>query len=91
MSELKTVDFISLFIFIFIYFHIFGLRVRSQHNVTYHSYTKQEIQDEEREVEKSEEKTKKFVFPKFDQWIYIFEKKASERMLTKKEEKCVNL
>ena len=42
------------------------------------------IWDEEEEVAKSEEETKKLVFQRFHKQIYIFRKKASERMPTKK-------
>ena len=45
---------------------------------------KQEIWYEKEEVTKSEEEKKKLLLQKFYKWIYIFGKKASERMLTKK-------
>ena len=40
--------------------------------------------NKEEVVTKSEEETKKLVFQRFYKWIYIFEKKVSKRMLTKK-------
>ena len=43
-----------------------------------------EIWNEEKEIAKSEEKVKKLVSQRFHKWIYIFGKKASERMLTRK-------
>ena len=43
-----------------------------------------EIQDEEREVARSEIETRKLVPEKFHQWIKIFEKKQSERIPTRK-------
>jgi len=42
------------------------------------------IWNKEEEVAKSEEKAKKFVPQRFHEWIYIFRKKASKRMLMKK-------
>ena len=42
------------------------------------------IWNKEKEVAKSEEKAKKFVSQRFHEWIYIFRKKASKRMLMKK-------
>ena len=45
---------------------------------------KWKIWDEKEEAVKSEEKAKKLVSQKFHKQIYIFRKKASERMLTKK-------
>jgi len=42
------------------------------------------IWDNKEEVVKSEEETKKLVPQRFHKWIYIFRKKASERMLMKK-------
>ena len=44
----------------------------------------QEIWDKEKEAAKSEEEAKKLVFQRFHKWIHIFEKKASERIPTKK-------
>ena len=44
----------------------------------------QEIWDEEKEAAKSKEEAKKLVSQRFYKWIHVFEKKASERMLTKK-------
>ena len=43
-----------------------------------------EIWDEEKEAAKSEEEAKKLVPAKFHKWIYIFSKKASEWMFTRK-------
>ena len=43
-----------------------------------------EIWDEEEEVVKSEEETRKLVPEHFHKWIYIFSKKQLERMLTRK-------
>ena len=43
-----------------------------------------EIQDEEEEVAKSEEKVKKLVPEHFYKWIHVFGKKQSERMPTRK-------
>ena len=43
-----------------------------------------EIWDEEEEVAKSEAEAKKLVPEKFHQWIKVFGKKPSERMLTRK-------
>ena len=43
-----------------------------------------EIWDEEEEVVKSEEETKKLVPTKFHKQIYIFSKKTSEQMSTRK-------
>ena len=43
-----------------------------------------EIWDNEEEVVRSEEETKKMVPEKFHQWIKVFRKKQSERMLMKK-------
>jgi len=43
-----------------------------------------EIWDKEEKATKSEEETKKLVSQRFHKWIYIFGKKASKRMLTKK-------
>jgi len=40
--------------------------------------------DEEEEVAKSKEEAKKLVPQRFHKWIHVLEKKASERMLTKK-------
>ena len=45
---------------------------------------KLEIWDKEEKATKSEEETKKLVSQRFHKWIYIFGKKASKRMLTKK-------
>ena len=45
---------------------------------------KWEIWDEEEEAARSEEEAKKIVLEKFHQWIKIFSKKQSERMLTRK-------
>ena len=42
------------------------------------------IWDEEEEVVKSEEEAKKLVPEHFYKWIYVFGKKQSERMLTRK-------
>ena len=44
----------------------------------------QEIWYEEEEVTKSKEEKKKLILQKFYKQIYIFGKKASERILTKK-------
>ena len=44
----------------------------------------QKIQDEKKEAVKSKEKTKKLVPQRFHKWIYVFGKKASEKMLMKK-------
>ena len=44
----------------------------------------QEIWDEEEKAAKSEAEAKKLVPEKFHKWIYVFGKKASERMLTRK-------
>ena len=44
----------------------------------------QKIWVKEKEVAKSEEEAKKLVPSRFHKWIYIFRKKTSERMLTKK-------
>jgi len=43
-----------------------------------------EIWDEEEEVAKSEAEAKKLVPEKFHEWIKVFGKKQSERMLTRK-------
>jgi len=43
-----------------------------------------EIWDKEEEAAKFEEKAKKLVPQRFHKWIYVFRKKVSERMLTKK-------
>ena len=43
-----------------------------------------EIWDEEEEAAKSEAKAKKIVPEKYHQWIKVFGKKQSERMLTRK-------
>ena len=43
-----------------------------------------EIWDEEEEVAKSTKEAKKLVSQRFYKWIYVFGKKASERMLMKK-------
>ena len=43
-----------------------------------------EIWEEEEEVAKSEEETKKLVLEKFHEWIKVFGKKQSERMPTRK-------
>ena len=43
-----------------------------------------EIWDEEKEAAKSEAEAKKLVLEKFHKWIKVFEKKQSERMLTRK-------
>ena len=45
---------------------------------------KLEIWDKEEKATKSEEETKKLVSQRFHKWIYIFGKKTSKRMLTKK-------
>ena len=45
---------------------------------------KWKIWSEEEETVKSKEETKKLISQRFYKWIYIFGKKASERMLTKK-------
>ena len=44
----------------------------------------QEIWDEEKEAAKSEAEVRKLVPKKFYKWIYIFGKKASEQMPTRK-------
>ena len=44
----------------------------------------QEIWDKEEKTPKSEREVKKLVPKQFHKWIKIFEKKASERMLTRK-------
>ena len=44
----------------------------------------QEIWDKEEKTAKSEREVKKLVPKQFYKWIKIFEKKASERMLTRK-------
>ena len=44
----------------------------------------QKIWNKEKKAAKSKKETKKLVLQKFYKWIYIFRKKASERMLTKK-------
>jgi len=43
-----------------------------------------EIWDKEEEAAKSEMEAKKLVLEKFHEWIKVFEKKQSERMLTRK-------
>ena len=43
-----------------------------------------EIWDEEKKVAKLEEEAKKLVPERFYKWIYIFGKKASEQMPTRK-------
>jgi len=43
-----------------------------------------EIYNKKKEAAKSKEKTKKLVPQRFHKWIYIFGKKASEKMLMKK-------
>ena len=43
-----------------------------------------EIWDEEEETTRSEEKVKKLVLEQFYKWINVFEKKVSERMITRK-------
>jgi len=43
-----------------------------------------DIWDEEEEVAKLEEETKKLVSKQFNRWIKVFGKKASKRMLTRK-------
>jgi len=43
-----------------------------------------EIWEEEEEAAKSEAEAKKLVLEKFHEWIKVFEKKQSERMLTRK-------
>jgi len=43
-----------------------------------------EIWDEEEEAARLEEEVKKMVPEKFHQWIKVFSKKQSERMLTRK-------
>ena len=45
---------------------------------------KQEIWDEEEEVARSEEEARKLVSEIFHKWIHVFDKKASERMPTRK-------
>ena len=45
---------------------------------------KWEIWYEEKMVVKSEEKAKRLVPEKFYKWIHVFDKKVSERMLTRK-------
>ena len=45
---------------------------------------KWEIWNEEEEVAKSEVEAKKLVPEKFHEWIKVFGKKQSERMLTRK-------
>ena len=42
------------------------------------------IQDKEGEIAKSEKEAKKLVSSRFHKYIYIFRKKASERMIIKK-------
>jgi len=44
---------------------------------------KWKIWNEEEKAIKSEEKAKKLVFLRFHKWIYVFRKKASERILIK--------
>ena len=44
----------------------------------------QEIWNEEKEVAKSEEEAKRLVSLRFYKWIQVFEKKASERIMTRK-------
>ena len=44
----------------------------------------QRIWDKKKEAVKSEKKAKKLALPKFHKWIYIFRKKVSERISTKK-------
>jgi len=43
-----------------------------------------EIWNKEDKAVKLEKKTKKLVFLKFHEWIYVFEKKVSEKMLMRK-------
>ena len=45
---------------------------------------KWKIWDKEEEVAKSEKEAKKLISKRFHKWIHIFDKKASERMLTRK-------
>jgi len=45
---------------------------------------KWEIWNKEEEVAKSEVEAKKLVSERFHKWIYVFGKKASERILTRK-------
>ena len=42
------------------------------------------IQDEEERAARSEEKANKLVPKRFHKWIYVFGKKASEQMFTRK-------
>ena len=44
----------------------------------------QKIWDEKKETAKSKEEAKKLVLQRFYKWIYVFGKKASERIPTKK-------
>ena len=44
----------------------------------------QKIWDEEEEVAKLKEEAKKLVPPRFHRWVYVFRKKASEKMPVKK-------
>ena len=44
----------------------------------------QKILNKKKEVAKSKEEAKKLVSQRFHKWIYVFRKKASERMLMKK-------
>jgi len=43
-----------------------------------------EIWDKEKEAAKSEAEVRKLVPENFHKWIYVFRKKASEQMLTRK-------
>ena len=43
-----------------------------------------ETWNKEKEVAKSEEEANKLVSQRFHKWIYVFRKKVSERMPTKK-------